>query len=78
PVGTLDKKGRYTKGSIYAAVMAQLEYWQALEDGIEIETKPKKKKKKKKAKKDKKVESEATAIVEVTSIEPIEKQNKSE
>ena len=45
PVGTLDKKGRYSKGSIYAAVMAQLEYWQALEDGIEIEEKPKKKKK---------------------------------
>ena len=52
PVGTLDKKGRYSKNSIYAAVMAQLEYWQALEDGIEIEEKPKKKKKKKKKAKD--------------------------
>ncbi|WP_336929373.1 ATP-binding protein [Acinetobacter tandoii] len=52
PVGTLDKKGRYSKGSIYAAVMEQLEYWQAIEDGAEIEEAPKKKKKK--AKKDKK------------------------
>lgn len=52
PVGTLDKKGRYTKGSIYAGVMAQLEYWQAIEDGAELEIiKPKKKKKKNKAKK---------------------------
>lgn len=33
PVGTLDKKGRYSKGSIYAAVMQQLEEWQAVEDG---------------------------------------------
>ena len=33
PVGTLDKKGRYSKNSIYAAVMAQLEAWQAVEDG---------------------------------------------
>jgi lon-related putative ATP-dependent protease len=48
PVGTLDKKGRYTKGSVYAAVMAQLDYWQALEDGAEITVEPKKKKKKKK------------------------------
>lgn len=53
PVGTLNKKDRYSKGSIYAAVMAQLEYWQALEDGIEIEEKPKKKKKKKKKDKEK-------------------------
>ena len=48
PVGELDKKGRYTKDSIYAAVMAQLEYWQAIEDGELVEEKPKKKKKKKK------------------------------
>ena len=55
PVGTLDKKGRYSKGSIYAAVMEQLEYWQAIEDGIEIEEEtPKKKKKSKKKKKAKK------------------------
>ena len=54
PVGTLDKKGRYSKGSIYAAVMEQLEYWQAIEDGAEFEEEePKKKKKKKKSKKDK-------------------------
>lgn len=72
PVGTLDKKGRYTKGSIYAAVMAQLEYWQALEDGVEIEEKPKKKKKKKKEKKAKKVEAE-TVVVETSTTEPVEK-----
>lgn len=54
PVGTLDKKGRYTKKSIYAAVMQQLEYWQALEDGAEFEEEPKKKKKKKKKKDQKK------------------------
>jgi len=52
PVGTLDKKGRYSKGSIYAGVMEQLEYWQAIEDGAEIAEEPKKKKKK--SKKDKK------------------------
>jgi hypothetical protein len=48
PVGTLDKKGKYSKHSIYAAVMEQLEYWQAIEDGAEIEEEPKKKKKNKK------------------------------
>ncbi|WP_228140749.1 ATP-binding protein [Acinetobacter sp. TGL-Y2] len=63
PVGELNKKGRYTQGSIYAAVMEQLEYWQAIEDGAELEdlTKKKKKKKKKdKAKKDK-AKTEANA-----------------
>ena len=51
PVGTLNKKGRYSKGSIYAAVMEQLEYWQAIEDGeILEEDEPKKKKAKKKEK----------------------------
>jgi hypothetical protein len=59
----LDKKGRYTKGSIYAAVMAQLEYWQALEDGVEIEEKPKKKKKKK-DKKAKKVEIDPALLTD--------------
>ncbi|MCF8999313.1 Lon protease family protein [Acinetobacter nectaris] len=50
PVGQLDKKGEYTKGSIYAAVMDQLNYWQAIEDGEieEEEEKPKKKKKEEK------------------------------
>ncbi|WP_436660466.1 Lon protease family protein [Acinetobacter sp. P1(2025)] len=53
PVGTLDKKGRYSKNSIYAAVMEQLEYWQAIEDGEAVEDdEPKKKKKRKKTKKD--------------------------
>lgn len=52
PVGTLDKKGRYSKNSIYAAVMQQLEYWQAIEDGEAVEDdEPKKKKKRKKVKK---------------------------
>jgi len=53
PVGTMDKKGRYSKNSIFAAVMDQLEYWQAIEDGAEFEEEPKKKKEKKKKKKDK-------------------------
>ena len=51
-MGKLTKKGRYSKGSIYAAVMEQLEYWQAIEDGAEIEEEPKKKSKKEKDKKD--------------------------
>ncbi len=59
PVGTLNKKGRYSKNSIYAAVMAQLEYWQAIEDGEEVEEEPKKKKPKKKKKKDEDKKSEA-------------------
>lgn len=50
PVGTLDKKGRYSKGSIYAAVMEQLDYWQAIEDGEIIEEEKPKKKAPKKAK----------------------------
>ncbi|SDB84836.1 Lon protease family protein [Acinetobacter boissieri] len=54
PVGILGKKGQYTKGSIYAAVMDQLNYWQSIEDGSVEEEKPKKKKKK--AKSTKKVE----------------------
>ena len=67
PVGKLDKKGRYTKGSIYSVVMAQLEYWQALEDGLDISIKSKKKKKKKKHKKNKKVEKiEVPIICEIT------------
>ena len=59
PVGTLDKKGRYSKNSIFAAVMEQLEYWQAIEDGAELEEEPKKKKKKKKDKKKVKAEKKA-------------------
>ncbi|WP_374663826.1 Lon protease family protein [Acinetobacter sp.] len=59
PVGTLDKKGRYSKNSIFAAVMEQLEYWQAIEDGAELEEEPKKKKKKKKDKKKAKTEKKA-------------------
>ena len=60
PVGALDKKGRYSKNSIFAAVMEQLEYWQAIEDGTEIGEEPKKKsKKKKKAKKKAKAEQKA-------------------
>lgn len=67
PVGTLDKKGRYSKNSIYAAVMEQLEYWQAIEDGEAVEDdEPKKKKKRKKTKKDEvdsKAAEESTAQV---------------
>ncbi|OEC85965.1 Lon protease family protein [Acinetobacter sp. YK3] len=67
PVGTLDKKGRYSKNSIYAAVMEQLEYWQAIEDGEAVEEdEPKKKKKRKKAKKDE-VEAKAKASEENTA-----------
>ena len=50
PVGTMDKKGCYSKNSIFAAVMEQLEYWQAIEDGAEFEEEPKKKKKEEKEK----------------------------
>ncbi len=78
PVGTLDKKGRYSKNSIYAAVMAQLEYWQALEDGIQIEEKPKKKKKKMKSKKEKKAEAEQATQTNDNQPEVAAKQNKSE
>ncbi|TXJ04656.1 MAG: ATP-binding protein [Acinetobacter sp.] len=60
PVGTLDKKGRYSKNSIYAAVMEQLEYWQAIEDGETAEdNEPKKKKKRKRTKKDETATQEA-------------------
>jgi len=67
PVGTLDKKGRYSKNSIYAAVMEQLEYWQAIEDGEAVEEdEPKKKKKRKKAKKHE-LEAKAKASEENTA-----------
>ncbi|MFI8033723.1 Lon protease family protein [Acinetobacter sp. ABJ_C3_5] len=67
PVGTLDKKGRYSKNSIYAAVMEQLEYWQAIEDGEAVEEdEPKKKKKRKKTKKDE-VEAKAKVSEENTA-----------
>ncbi|ENW78435.1 hypothetical protein F909_04125 [Acinetobacter sp. ANC 3929] len=66
PVGTLDKKGRYSKNSIYAAVMEQLEYWQAIEDGEAVEDdEPKKKKKRKKAKK----ETAEAKVSEETAVE---------
>ena len=65
PVGQLNKKGRYTKGSIFAAVMNQLEYWQALEDGAAFEEEPKKKKKKNKKKtKDKKAKNAVEDAIE--------------
>lgn len=64
PVGQLDKKGQYSKGSIYAAVMDQLNYWQSIEDGAVEEEKSKKKKKKKKKKDVKKV------AVEMATEEP--------
>ena len=83
PCGTWDKKGRYTKGSIYAAFMAQLQDWQALEDGIQIVQKPKKKKKKVKSKKYKpkdavkKSDPESTDSVDANQPEIAAKQNKS-
>ncbi|MBC9229148.1 AAA family ATPase [bacterium SPL81] len=65
-VGSLDKKGRYSKNSIYAAVMQQLEYWQAIEDGEAVEDdEPKKKKKRKKVKKT----SEANKASEENTVE---------
>ncbi|MFB2537790.1 MULTISPECIES: Lon protease family protein [unclassified Acinetobacter] len=55
PVGELDDKLRYSKGSIFARVMKQLDIWQAIHDGEDDEEAPKvkKKKKKKSGKKDK-------------------------
>ncbi|WP_416202915.1 Lon protease family protein [Acinetobacter sp. LoGeW2-3] len=80
PVGTLDKKGRYSKHSIYAAVMEQLDYWQAIEDGAELEEEePKKKKKKKKKKKDKApvkdIQADPDALAEVLAAESKELEN---
>jgi lon-related putative ATP-dependent protease len=65
PVGSLNKKGRYSKDSIFAAVMDQLEDWQAVEDGDVLEAQ---KKKKKKAKK-KKAKAEPAQPVEVAAQE---------
>lgn len=48
PVGELDEKLRYAKGSIFAKVMKQLDRWQAIADGEFEQDKPKKKKAKKK------------------------------
>ena len=75
PVGVLDKKGRYSKGSIYAAVMEQLEYWQAIEDGDEVEDEPKKKRKKKKKAKNEDVENEA-AVEEAVVLHPVFRRRK--
>ena len=75
PVGTLDKKGRYSKNSIYAAVMEQLEYWQAIEDGEEVEEEePKKKKKSKKTKTSAKTPDDA--VVEVKKLNASRKKRK--
>ena len=79
PVGTLDKKGRYSKNSIYAAVMQQLEYWQAIEDGEAVEDdEPKKKRKRKKTKKDD-VEAKTSedSTVEAKSLKMLSKKNRS-
>ena len=71
PVGTLNKKGRYSKNSIYAAVMEQLEYWQAIEDGAEFEEESKKTKKKKKNKK----KNKEKAKKQPTPAETVESEN---
>ena len=78
PVGTLDKKGRYSKNSIYAAVMEQLEYWQAIEDGEAVEDdEPKKKKKRKKTKKDEtETKSSEESTVEAKSLKSLRKKNR--
>jgi lon-related putative ATP-dependent protease len=75
PVGTLDKKGRYSKNSIYAAVMEQLEYWQAIEDGEALEEdEPKKKKKRKKSKKDETdAKASEEALAEAKTLKPLSK-----
>ncbi|MGB5887911.1 MAG: ATP-binding protein [Acinetobacter venetianus] len=75
PVGTLDKKGRYSKNSIYAAVMEQLEYWQAIEDGEAVEEdEPKKKKKRKKSKKDEAdTKASEEALAEAKTLKPLSK-----
>ncbi|MEG0652526.1 MAG: ATP-binding protein [Acinetobacter sp.] len=78
PVGTLDKKGRYSKNSIYAAVMQQLEYWQAIEDGEAVEDdEPKKKRKRKKTKKDD-VEAKTSegSTVEAKSLKTLSKKDR--
>lgn len=72
-VGTLDKDGQYSKDSIFAAVMEQLNYWQAVEDG-EIEE-PKKAKKKKS--KDDKAKKEKVAETKVTENKMISRKQKS-
>ncbi|MCH7334712.1 Lon protease family protein [Acinetobacter modestus] len=78
PVGTLDKKGRYSKNSIYAAVMEQLEYWQAIEDGEALEDdEPKKKKKRKKTKKaETETKSSEESTVEAKSLKSLRKKNR--
>lgn len=78
PVGTLDKKGRYSKNSIYAAVMEQLEYWQAIEDGEAVEDdEPKKKKKRKKTKKaETETKSSEESTVEAKSLKSLRKKNR--
>ncbi|MFG0587014.1 Lon protease family protein [Acinetobacter sp. YQ_14] len=75
PVGTLDKKGRYSKNSIYAAVMEQLEYWQAIEDGEAVEEdEPKKKKKRKRSKKDEAdTKASEEALAEAKTLKPLSK-----
>lgn len=78
PVGTLDKKGRYSKNSIYAAVMEQLEYWQAIEDGEAVEDdEPKKKKKRKKTKKEAaEVKTSDDKAVEAKSLKSLKQKKK--
>lgn len=47
PIGQADKKGYYPTGSIYEAVIVQLEQWHAIDSDVLLEDKPKKHKKKK-------------------------------
>ena len=72
PAGQIDRKGRYSKGSIYAEVMRQLKSWQVMENGEPDKDKAKKYKKKKaknRAEKAKPSDTEPTVNPTVTDSE---------
>jgi predicted ATP-dependent protease len=72
PAGQIDRKGRYSKGSIYAEVMRQLKSWQVMENGEPAKDKAKKHKKKKaknRAEKAKPSDTEPTVNPTVTDSE---------
>lgn len=68
PVGVLNTKGEYTSGSIYEAVMNQLQQWQEGDTLIELEASNQRKKKKNKKKKKEKTALDQQAIdTQITS-----------
>ncbi|XID75938.1 Lon protease family protein [Alkanindiges sp. WGS2144] len=72
PAGQINKKGNYSKGSIYAEVMHQLKSWQLMEASDPLEKEKSKKRKKKKAKQKAQSEPEddsTTLTVEVPDME---------